>query len=530
MNTKTKQWADIGFQGGQVTTHRSLLTTPRRNLQAWTALALTLGGLVLWWFCRNLMTDFWGLLMTQGGRAIGLSANLEQVPYHLGFLDFHVPFISFAAGLPDNDLWWIGLGIVLVLDGIAWLVPRHMMPVATILRVVAWFQLAANIFFALWPRAFPYNGPGYVHGTLIAGFFFVGLLPVILGLAYHPFSFTLRRRALLTVGVMLHFTVLFPVQFLLHAWVLSQASLLYLPLLFFVFGLPLDLLVFFGYYSWAIDAPIQLGRRPHSGGHVIPTAAALLLGFVLLAPAGRADAQETPRIWQPSWEVAYGYTDYSGTDDDGNSISGILRVAHGERELWTLDVSRQERFGDSGLGIGLGWRRELPAAWHVSAGLSTGTGEAILPSIRTDLGVGYTVQDVGVIIDAGYTHSESKEDASYDGFHLGAAWWAGNHLILSAAGHIDIGQPGSTTSRRVDLGATVHQWQRWAVGSGLTFGDVAYQLIGPDKLLVDYGSTSWYVDASWNWKPDRGIRVRYDAEDNDYYDAHGYSIAIFGSF
>jgi hypothetical protein len=81
----------------------------------------------------------------------------------------------------------------------------------------------------------------------------VPLTPIVLGFTYYLFDFSLGRKIGLTAMLMIHLIVLIPMQYVLHAWVMYHASLLFLPLLFFVAGIPLNVLVFIAFYSWGFS-------------------------------------------------------------------------------------------------------------------------------------------------------------------------------------------------------------------------------------------------------------------------------------
>jgi hypothetical protein len=140
---------------------------------------------------------------------------------------------------------------VLVL--VSLLLPRRYLPVSFFLRIVAFFQGCSQLFFAFWPEAFPYSAGGYIHTMLIAGLMIVPLVPIVLGFTYYLFDFSLSRKIGLTAMLMLHLTLLIPLQYAAHGWIMCHSSLLFLPLLFFVSGLPLNVLVFISFYAWGFS-------------------------------------------------------------------------------------------------------------------------------------------------------------------------------------------------------------------------------------------------------------------------------------
>ena len=68
----------------------------------------------------------------------------------------------------------------------------------------------------------------------------------------------------LTVVAMTHLTLFLPLLILLQAMVL-QKSVLFMPLLYIVFGLPVEVLMIIAFYSWGMSWP-----SPHPTGESRP--------------------------------------------------------------------------------------------------------------------------------------------------------------------------------------------------------------------------------------------------------------------
>ncbi len=76
-------------------------------------------------------------------------------------------------------------------------------------------------------------------------------MPLLLGFTYYIFDFGLLRKAVLTAMTMLHLAVFLPFQVLTQALVL-QKTVLFMPVLYIVFGMPLDVLLIIAFYSWGM--------------------------------------------------------------------------------------------------------------------------------------------------------------------------------------------------------------------------------------------------------------------------------------
>jgi len=92
-----------------------------------------------------------------------------------------------------------------------------------------------------------------VHGMLIASLFLLAFIPLVMGLTYYLFDFSLGRKIFLTLIMIGHLLIMVPLQYLLHAWIMYHFSLLFMPLLFFIAGLPLNVMVFIALFGWGFS-------------------------------------------------------------------------------------------------------------------------------------------------------------------------------------------------------------------------------------------------------------------------------------
>jgi hypothetical protein len=193
------------------------------------------------------MLDFW-----QG--ALGLGGGVSRIDYLLcNVIPFSIPVLNVGAAFPAPLDWWIGLILTLVLLVVSFLIPRRYLPISYLLRITAFFQGTAQVYFYFWRDSFPYEAAGYVHGMLIASWMLIGIIPLVLGFTYYIFDFSLWRKMALTLLIMGHETVLVPMQYVMQAFVMYHRTLLFMPLMFFVFSLPLNVLIFIAFFGWGFS-------------------------------------------------------------------------------------------------------------------------------------------------------------------------------------------------------------------------------------------------------------------------------------
>jgi len=248
-----------GCAGGFIARHRAMVVSPVHAFKLIGASVLVVALMLAWYALYPLVARFWVGMLDFWQQVLGLGGYVTTLRYRLfDRLPFDVPYLGAGAGWPGAWLWWGGLIVVALLVVVSLLLPRRYLPIAYMLRIVAGFQATAQVFFAFWPRAFPYTADGYVHGMLIASVFFISLVPILLGFTYYIFDFSLRQKLALTAVIVLHQIVMIPLQYVAHAWVMHHFSVLFLPVLFFIAGLPLNVVIFIALYSWGFSWPSAL--------------------------------------------------------------------------------------------------------------------------------------------------------------------------------------------------------------------------------------------------------------------------------
>jgi hypothetical protein len=216
------------------------------------AVALTLA----WQGLVPLVTALWGAILAFWMGALGLDAPIQvaQVGFG-GLLQWEVPYPALTARLPSAGTWWGTMGVTLLALGASWRLPRHLVPVIYLLRVLVCIQLTSLLFFAVvkGPGIFPHPLPRYLADMLTMSLMMVSLLPLLLGLTLFIFDLPLSRKLGLAALMLLHQSLLAPFQYALQAYLIHKLSLLWMPLLYLTLGLPLNVLTLLGLYGWGMS-------------------------------------------------------------------------------------------------------------------------------------------------------------------------------------------------------------------------------------------------------------------------------------
>ena len=241
-----------GWRGGIITPHRAFarlhFTVRDFLITLASVLAITAG----WLASMPRIGEFWFRVFRFWHHAVGLEGSVARAPQHWGPLRFSIPTVLISAGPPDVFTWWITAGITVLTFWISFGIPEEELPLVYLLRFLAMVQGTALMYFAFEAAKFPHDLPSYIVGMLYFGTIFTSLLPLILGFSYFLFDFSIVQKVGLTLGIMVYLVLLLPFQYMLHAWIIHQ-SVLFMPVLYFVFGPFLDVLVFVSLYSWGMS-------------------------------------------------------------------------------------------------------------------------------------------------------------------------------------------------------------------------------------------------------------------------------------
>jgi hypothetical protein len=122
-------------------------------------------------------------------------------------------------------------------------------PLITFCIVVAFINFASSLFFLFSPHRFPYELADYSELYIkqqIGIWFFV---PVIMGFAMLPLPSSLISKSMTMLLTVFYSLVFGTVRYVVFLFILAKVSLLYMAMLFFVFGPLIDFVYIVGIYS-----------------------------------------------------------------------------------------------------------------------------------------------------------------------------------------------------------------------------------------------------------------------------------------
>ena len=246
-----------GHRGGVITMHRALTRFVLVPLDLITSSLLVLLLSFAWivslpWLCR-----MWSYALEKGMKMLALHTELGLTEHHITpYIRFVIPFPKMEGIAPDAWTWWSTAAAVCLLYAASYLLPKRLLPVTYLLRAVLLLQVTALLYFLFIPASFPHTPGSYMEGLVSYRIALISAVPALFGLTYYIFKFGLIKKIALTALTMSYLSLFLPVQVLLQAMVLEK-SVLFMPILYIVFGLPVDILIILAFYSWGMSWPSE---------------------------------------------------------------------------------------------------------------------------------------------------------------------------------------------------------------------------------------------------------------------------------
>ena len=242
-----------GARGGIIARHRSMRTVEMPRSEILISIALAVGATVAWVLVLPFIMDFWRAMIATGASLMGLPGQLRVENYRLGPIDFDLPSLALPSATPDTTMWWGAAIVTVVLFLLSYLLIKRSVPLAYMLRAMMFVQFCSLAYFIFWPSLYPYGLEDYMANMLMASLAFLTCIPLGLALTYYIFDLGLLKKVFLTLLTLAHLCILAPLQYLVHVYLIYHGSLLFMPVLYLVFGLPLSVMSLVAFYSWGMS-------------------------------------------------------------------------------------------------------------------------------------------------------------------------------------------------------------------------------------------------------------------------------------
>jgi len=250
---RTSELRDRGFRGGRIAPHRAMI-----GLEVSWSLLIDLVVLPLMFAVAMfalldplmaLWRDFFNLIR----EPLGLPGVVSTQVFEVGPFGVAIPYFTATAEWPqslDVNTGWLVCGILFVTG---MFLKGRLLPVGYLLRALAVLQATAQLWFSFASPPFTYSLADYIAGLLVCGVIILVLAPFLVAFTFHIFDFLLWQKLAMATMLLVHLSLLLPMQAAVHAWVIHRASVLAMPLLFLVFGVLLDVFVYVALYGWGMS-------------------------------------------------------------------------------------------------------------------------------------------------------------------------------------------------------------------------------------------------------------------------------------
>ena len=151
----------------------------------------------------------------------------------------------------EKSLLILGATLFVALSSI--FLSERFLPFKYYLRIIVLIQLT-NLF-VLWvfPSYLPISVSSHIGQLFIMLVVVMVVTPVIYALTYYVFDFALRKKLFLTLITLIYFLIFIPFFVVFHIYVLVELSVLLLPIMYFIFGIIIPVVILIAFYGWGMS-------------------------------------------------------------------------------------------------------------------------------------------------------------------------------------------------------------------------------------------------------------------------------------
>jgi len=251
-----------GHRGGVIAMHRALHHFRLGPRNVVTSISLFLSFSYIWVLLLPQLCHFWTAFLALSLRFLPLRATLEIAAHRFSAAYcLEIPYLRIYSVLPSLRTWSLTCAITLLLFAATYLLPKPLAPILYLSRGILLVQATALFYFALWPLHFPHAPDSYMEALISSGIGLISVVPLLFALTYYIFDFGLWKKASLTALTIAHLTLFLPFQVVLQALIL-QTTILFMPVLYIIFGMPVDVLLIIAWYSWGMTWSFRPPAKP----------------------------------------------------------------------------------------------------------------------------------------------------------------------------------------------------------------------------------------------------------------------------
>ncbi|MBN3745458.1 hypothetical protein G3N96_08415 [Burkholderia sp. Se-20373] len=209
----------------------------------------------LLWVGLPLAWRYWRAVMVWGAQQIDPALHVIVIGYPPDAPRVPLLSIDVAARMPGDVLLGATAALCAIGFAASFLRHRNWLPVAYLLRIASFTQLLICAYFWLAPGTFPYVPLLHLRDMFVLHGAAIAMIPLVMATLYYPLDFSLLQKACASVLVLGYFIVALPFVMLLHATIIHNGSLLFLPFCYFLLGGPLLIGLLVTLYTYCASWP-----------------------------------------------------------------------------------------------------------------------------------------------------------------------------------------------------------------------------------------------------------------------------------
>lgn len=291
------------------------------------------------------------------------------------------------------------------------------------------------------------------------------------------------------------------------------------------------------------------GETPSSVHAERSSAAVLALATILLLTASAVaqvakpgttvpQGAAVPGIGSAEGPNGPGYLEFGGSRSDLTAplphwtdayVRGVVNLT--PMNAFSLELDRQQRFGDSGFFGSMGLTHSFTNNLYTNAYVGSSVGGFFLPKFRVDGFVNYKLlPQKQLIANIGVGYDKAKTLNSAIRFMPGATYYLPWPFIIQGGATITRANPGSILATTYNLALTEGHEKSHYITVRAELGREGYEVVNVASPLVNFPihnySATWrqWIGSGW------GFNFNFQREINPYYNRNGATLGFFVDF
>jgi hypothetical protein len=249
MDRKSTRQRYTNAKGAIIPMHHAFKTLRFGLMSKLSVLMLPVLFCILVWIGADWVADVWTGILRYWMGMLYENGDIAFQQMQVVGKTINIPHPLLEAAIPTPTAVWISLIASLVLFWLSLFLPQSIMPFVYLIRAGLLVHMSASIYFIFTPDSFPYDIQTYVAAALTMGLYMMFLIPLVLTAVFYIFDFPLLWKVFITFATLAFMLIAIPHQYLLHAFFIHSGTYLFMPVLYFLFGVLLDVLMFIAFYS-----------------------------------------------------------------------------------------------------------------------------------------------------------------------------------------------------------------------------------------------------------------------------------------